>query len=164
MSNEIIQSIYTNQKLINYAKKRCYSLWEDLMSEIAITLYEMDKDKLTSLHNNKELESYCCKIIYLSSTSVNSPFYIKYIKPLPYVIQDKSEYDTEIDIMYNKSTGAIEWITTETEKTRPAIERKIFDLYLELGSYRKVGKEVNVPYKTIEYIVNKMRNRIKDHI
>ena len=163
MSNEIIQSIYTNKALIGYAKKRCYNFWEDLISEVAITLYDMDKDKLSLLYERKELESYCCKIIYLSSTSVNSPFYIKYIKPLPYVKQTP-EYDYEIDIMYNKSTGAIEWITSETEKTRPAIERKIFDLYLELGSYRKVGKEVNVPYKTIEYIVNKMRTKIKDHI
>ena len=78
--DSVIKSVYLNKSLTDFAKKttKHNDLWQDVISEMIISLSDMPDAKLIELHRSEGLASYCFKIIYLSWNSPNSPFYKKY--------------------------------------------------------------------------------------
>lgn len=157
----IVSSIITSD-LERYAFKvsKGNDLWKDSISELVISLYEMDEEKLISLFNRGELAPYCYKILWFSFNSESSPFYRKYIKP-----EQTSElinYDLEFEeVDVEVIRGFINSLEAEISKKRFPSEVRLFELYSELGSYRAVAKKVNLPVMTCFYIIEGFKNEIK---
>lgn len=152
--NKILEEIFKNSELKSYAFKvaKGNSLYEDIISEIILYLNNLDDSKLFRLYESKEIFSYCYKIIWLSWNSTTSPFYIKYLK--------KNSQDFIISETKKKYCEA--YLLDELNKMEKLISRfpteiKVFEVYLKLGSLRKVSKETGIPHTTVQYLVNRVK-------
>ena len=159
----ILSSILKNESLIRYAKKTTNGnlLWEDIMSEMTLYLYEIPEDRFISIYRSEGLLSYCYKIIHLSWNSPRSDFYRKYRVEEPRTENVTFEYNPEIDILYNKCKDEINKITEEISSSRYPTESKMFEIYLECGSYRKTAKKLQLPTMTVFNLINGFKEKIK---
>lgn len=159
----IITSISKNEALKRYAKQTTKGddLWKDVISEMIISLYDMPEERFIAIYQSEGLISYCYKIIHLSWNSQTSPFYRKYRLLEPKIDNEEFEYDKEIDILYPKCIQAMKDLRAEVEPFRHPTEAKIFDLYLQLGSYRKTARELRLPTMTVFNIINGFKEQIK---
>ena len=166
-------------------------LWNDMWSELLLFLYEMPEDRFVSIYQSEGLVGYCNRVLYFSWNSTTSPFYKKYrmeerdkicdltpllnnqdtyngirdrfSKQLEFdPIDTESEYDPEIDILYNKCQDQICKLTEEISKKRYPTEPNIFDIYLSCGSYRKTAKQLRLPVMTVYNIINGFKDKIKE--
>jgi hypothetical protein len=162
----LLSDIANNEALKRYARKTTSNndLWQDIIAELLIQLCEMPHEKLKSIFESQGIYSYCYKVIHLSWNSPNSPFYRKYVTERIEDIPEPIDYDFDIDICYNKVTGAIEFITKDIEKTRFPTEAKIFDIFLECGSFRKTANKLNLPVMTIHKIITGFKEKVKELI
>lgn len=159
----IITSISKNEQLKAYARKTTQgnSLWEDIISEMIIYLYEIPKDRFDLIYRSEGLQSYCYKIIHLSWHSTNSPFYKKYRTEEPKTDNVEFDYNHEIDTLYQKALIEVNNLVYDVSKSGLPTKAILFDSYLKHGSYRKVAKEFDIPTMTIFNIINGIKDQIK---
>mgnify|MGYP001563717554 CR=1 FL=1 len=159
----ILTSISKNEQLKAYARKTTQgnSLWEDIISEMIIYLYEMPEERFIAIYRSEGLQSYCYKIIHLSWNSENSPFYKKYRLQEPRVDSETFEYNPEIDTTYKKCKKAVDELVYDVSASGMPTKAILFDLYLQYGSYRKVAKQLSIPTMTIFKIINNIKDEIK---
>jgi hypothetical protein len=161
----ILKELFENKEIYRIAKKYCNydNLHGDLISELYITLQNKE-DAFFKRLDKKQLFLYCCGILYFSWNSPTSPFYKKYrafqYSELKGVDLANAEEDKDtfcvaywIDKINKNST-----ITDNNS----LVKVRVFEKYLELKSYRKVGAEFNIPFKTVAYIVKMFVNDIKE--
>jgi len=162
----IITSISKNEKLKSYARKTTNgnALWEDIISEMIIYLYEIPEERLIQIYRTEGLQSYCYKIINLSWNSPRSNFYIKYLSEEPRTDSETFEYDHEIDVLYNKCKAEVDQLIHDVSSSGMPTKAIIFDLYLQYGSIRKVARELKIPTMTIFNIINGIKEQIKAKI
>jgi hypothetical protein len=65
---------------------------DDLTQEIYLILLEYDRDKITEMYNNKQLNFFLTRVIKNQINSVTSPFYKKYRKYYEYADENKNNY------------------------------------------------------------------------
>lgn len=155
--SKILTEIFNNSQLKSYAFKvsKGNSLRDDIISEMIISLNEMNDEKLYRLYDNKELINYCYKIIWLSWNSATSPFYIKYIK------ENKQDFIvSETKKKYCEALIFDELKEMEIKMQRFPTEIKVFEIYLKLGSLREVAKETGIPHTTVQYLVNRVKSEL----
>lgn len=162
----IITSISKNEYLKAYARKTTQgnSLWEDIISEMIISLYEIPEERFIAIYQSEGLQSYCFRIIYLSWNSPNSPFYRKYRVEEPRTDNETFEYNPEIDILYTKCKEQVDCLINDISSSGMPTKAIIFDLYLKHGSIRKVAKELKIPTMTIFNIIHGIKEKIKANI
>ena len=162
----IIKSVFENKKLIDFAKRTTNNndLYKDIISEMLVSISEMDEDKFIELHRSQGLINYCYKIIYLSWNSSNSPFYKKYRTNEHYElitdIQQVSEYNYEIDEQYHKYKERIEYLTNVISEKRYPTEAKVFEIFTEKQSVRATAKQLGLPTMTVWKIIDKFKTKI----
>lgn len=65
---------------------------DDLAQEVYIIILEYDRDKITEMYNNKQLNFFLTRIIKNQINSVTSPFYRKYRKFYELTDENKNNY------------------------------------------------------------------------
>lgn len=179
----IVKSIYLNTNLSDFARRttKGNDLWQDIISEMLISISEMPESKLIELHRSEGLVNYCYKIIHLSWNSPNSPFYVKYrakegddrvvmvgedyyseIELLTMVEVDA--YDAEIDVLSGKCDRIIKEIEFDISQKRYPSEVKVFELYTEIGSIRGVAERLRLPVMTVWEMINRFREKVKSKL
>lgn len=157
MINTILTEIATNEKIKAHAFKcaKGSDLWQDCISDLIITLAELNKDKLIDLYNKGTIYLYCFKIIWLSFNSEKSPFYRKYIKRSLYI---PMETETSFDYCETYVNERLDELEKDSIKYPTDIH--LFRLYLKFGSFRKVEKETGIQAMTVCKIINKLKTKI----
>lgn len=162
----ILNSIVKNEQLKSYARKttKGNSLWEDIISEMLLCLYEMPEERLIEIYRTQGLVSYCYKIIHLSWNSPNSPFYKKYRAPEPQTDNELFEYDPEIDIKLRKCKKAMSELQYDVSASGMPTKKILFEAYIQTGSIRKTAKMFNIPTMTMAYIITNTRKELLQKI
>ena len=162
--NNYISSILTSKDLVDYAKRLDkYGYADDCINELYLILSELDKDYLRDLVENKRLKFFCLKVIKLSLTSPSHPFYRNTIR---FTTNNSDEEIRDVCDEVNDCTlkKIVETQTRKIEQKRFPTEAKLFQLYVELGDYRSVAKEVDLPVMTCYKLINEFRKQIKRNI
>lgn len=166
----IVKSIYLNTHLSDFARRttKGNDLWQDIISEMLISISEMPESKLIELHRSEGLVNYCYKIIHLSWNSPNSPFYVKYRAKEGDDIRiegvEVDGYDVEIDVLSGKCDRIIKEIEFDISQKRYPSEVKVFELYTEIGSIRGVAERLRLPVMTVWEMINRFREKVKSKL
>lgn len=145
-----------DMSIYDYAYKvsKGNDLYKDIVSEALIYLYDLDNEKFNLID---DLKSYVCKMIYLSWNSPTSPFYRKF----------RNDNDTNYkEVGYENTDSILEDLDVleddiSKSKNRMAFEVRLFKMYAEMGSYRKVAERVDIPTMTVYKLVNSVREKMK---
>lgn len=152
---------------VNYIKNACLivgDLSDDLYQHIWLKILEMDTDKIESIHAKGFLDFYIMRMIRNEATNPNNPFLklIRFVNSSPYQEIEIAieEYDKEADLEYYKTCKTIK----EKLNTLFWYDKGIFELYLKLGSLRKVEKETGIKYGAIHQTVNKVKRQLNESV
>lgn len=164
MKQEILKSLFSTKEIERVAKKYCNNsdMYGDLVSELYLTL-EKKEDDFFDRVKGRDLFLYCCGILYYSWNSPRSDFYRKYrntnfVELKGINLADTKEVEDTFCFAYWMDKIKSNSVITDNNSL---VKVRVFEKYLELKSYRKVGKEFNIPFKTVEYIVKMFVNDIK---
>lgn len=168
--NDFILFIY-NSKNIQLAARRITSgndLYHDLISELLLMVSEMDISFLQSLYDKKQLIIYCYKIMYYQYIGPHTVFYKKYRvfeteQNLNKTDQMKimEDEDSDNEEIYNNLINIINKIEKGIAIKRYPTEIRLLELYVKCGTYRKIEKEVGISFKTAQYLVKNIIEKIK---
>lgn len=158
--NEILAIIYNSKKILVSAKSIAQGtgLHDDLVSELIMIVSEMNLDFLNKLQEKKELEVYCYKIMYYQFTNPKMNFYKNYRQA---IISNEEEDPYDIDGTYLNVTQLLSKIEKEIAQKRYPTEIRLLELYVEHGTYRKVGDAVGISFKTVQYLVKQVIEKIR---
>jgi hypothetical protein len=148
---------------------------EDLKSEVMLALLDMPDATFNNIQN---LKYYSIRMVMNMVTNTNHPFYKNFIRqsdPIPEHIITQSLHEDDISIESKKLYELVcgndynnKCITDDKELQI----KKIFDglywydrdltlEYLELGSFRKVEKETQIFYVSVQKTVSKVIKHIR---
>lgn len=170
MKQKILERLFSDNKLTTYAKRLCGNndLSNDLIQELYIYLNDKEDCFIIELNDKRELFFYSYRIMYYSWSSPTSPFYRKFkntqysdIKDMGVRMDIEAE---ECDLFdYAKWINKIESdVKNGWYNGKVHTEGVLMLKYLELGSYREVAKEMDIPHTTVQYIVQKYAKKLKD--
>jgi len=165
--NDILSEICSDKKYSEYCKKIGGDLSDDLFQYVCLYLLEMNEEKLIQLHKTNGLRMYITRIIYISINSNRSDFKKQLFGRLKYEDVEHIE-----DIQIESNDDLINQIKKEIEKeicksiknnSYPATA-KLFDIYLEMGSYKAVSNVTGIPYLTVRNHIKLFQKKIKSKI
>lgn len=160
--NDILLFIY-NSKAVKSSAIRITKgddLYNDLLSELLIIVAEMDIEYLVNLYNKKTLEIYCYKIMYYQYTQPHMAFYKKY-RSCETTTKGEVYEDDNIDQIHSDVVLLMNKIEKKIAQKRFPAEFRLLELYIEHGTYRKVGALVGISFKTVQYMVKNITEKIK---
>lgn len=157
MKDLAVVDLLSDESLKALADKIAGSHSEDLIQEVALLLLEMEEEKWISINENGYLRWYVVRTMLNMATSNRSTFASKYelnkSKTELVDIPNTEGYDFEKE-------ADISLLETFLERQH-WYDRDMLKLYLREGSYRKVSKATNIPFKSVGNTVKKTINRIK---
>ena len=165
-----ISEVAKDKRYIDYCRKIAgSSLYEDLFQYVCLYLLEMDKDKLIMLHKSGGLRMYITRIIYISINSNRSEFKnqifgkIKHDEINNLAIEDEDEAD--IYDCFNKISEEIKKeIFDNIKKNKYPASAKLFEIYVDCGSYIEVSRKTKIPYLTVRKHIQDFQKKIKRKI
>jgi len=144
---------------------RNHELAGDLLQEVIVQIYEKDKVILHS-YDNDTIKYYIVKIIKINWQSKTSPFHYKIRKPsekntelndsFVNYIQDNSEELKE----YEEMLKAVEEEFSELQW----FNKRLFELYLTLGSLKKVSNQTGIPIASTGRYIRETKLLIRQNI
>lgn len=174
VKNQIIAEIALNPFYTHYNKVLCARNGlskedsKDLFQSVIIGLLEMDEDKFLKI-SNENLKGYVCRILWLNATSKTAPFRfnnssntVELNDSHSNIAEEESE-EKEFIIKIAKDFFKKEDIEYK-KKGQKAWNVEVLKLYADLGSYRKVAKELKINYQTVRHIVLDLIERINEDI
>lgn len=149
------------KKYFNICRKitRGNSLWNDLYQESILAILELPEKKFAEI---KCLECFFIKIADRNWNSSTSPFYYKYRKIKTEQLtanvergeeegeEEKKEYEIS---RINKIISDSHWY-----------DRELFNLFLKLGSRRKVALKTGIPETSVKRTIREMKKKIKNSL
>jgi len=167
--SEIILGIYNSSSLRNYARSLEPALYEDLFSEVMVILLEYDEARIIEMKDKGYINFFVVKILSNLSNSKNSPFYYKFKKPLEFcrnlnradLVQPRYEHYKD-RLIYKIEAELKKDVAVSTDGF--GYEVRLLNMYLELGSLRKVARKTGINYKTISLTINDLIKRIKKNV
>ena len=132
---------------------------DDLIQEVALQLLEMPDDKWQEINEGGYLRFYVVRTIMNMATSKRSAFAKKYnlfntSNELPEQIEPEGyDHEKESDLR------TIETLLTELHW----YDKKVLEMYIEEGSYRKVAAKVGIPYKSIGNTVKRSLKTLRNN-
>ena len=177
-------SIIQHLTKVSYIKDTCRiagHLSDDLFQHIWVRLLEFDHVRLEQIYSKGYLQFYIYRMIVNEARNKNNPF----LKNLDYSnrniltieeinINDKSKNYTLNKIIKNIYTeeDAIDEIEFETKLKLVKsnldklfwYDKKIFELYVEFGSLRKVSAQTGIKYGAIHQTVRKVKKQLNENI
>lgn len=155
MKDQAAIDLLSDKELYELAQKLC-ECPDDLIQEVAMVILEMPDEKWQQINEGGYLRFYVVRAMITMATSPRSSFNKLYNRHNHQEIDhDREDYDWEKE-------ADISLIETLMEELH-WYEREVLKLWLEEGSYRKVAKKVDIPYKSIGNTVNKAIETLRDN-
>lgn len=136
---------------------------KDLIQELCLIICEKEDEELSKMDS---YFNFWCVRTLINITGTRGSFTKKY-RPHRLVYEDV-KFDSELD--YDKSVDelldSIEGILNKIEdsEARGWYKRRLFKLYLDCGSLRKVEKEVGINYSSVYLTVKEVKEKIKKEL
>ena len=166
MNREIEKYITNNYyQLLTITKKitKGHELSQDLLHEVILQLYNKDNIILRE-YCDEQIKYYIVSVIRINWHSTTSPFYYK-------IRKESSKY-TNIDEIYNLADDTqLEFekqqlfdILEESWTELDWFRKSLFEMYLTLGSMKKVSKQTRIPVSSISRYLRESKDQIKLNI
>lgn len=147
---------------VNYIRNTCNiagELAEDLFQHTWLKILELPKEKIEQIFNNGYIRFYIYRMIISEIHNPNNPF-LKVMTFKTEPLQDNlvaEEYNHEQDKTFEQTTSQVK------SKINNLFwyDKKIFELYIEHGSLRKVEKQTGIKYGAINQTVTKVRRVLR---
>jgi DNA-directed RNA polymerase specialized sigma24 family protein len=144
-----------DEELRELANKIC-SLPDDLIQEVALVLMELSEDKWQQINEGGYLRYYVVRTMLNMATSPRSSFSKLYnLHNYEQIDYDREDYDEEKE----SDIQMLEMLMEELYW----YDRKILEMWLEEGSYRKVSAKVGIPFKSIGNSVKRALETLKQN-
>ena len=157
MKEKAVIDLLGDESLNSLAVKIAGSHSDDLIQEVALLLLEMDQEKWETINDAGYLRWYVVCTMINMATSSRSTFARKYElhQPKPQLkdIPEEEGYDFEKEA----DISLLEEILEEYHW----YDRDMLRLYLKEGSYRKVSKVTNIPFKSVGNTVKKTIDNLR---
>ena len=166
MNREIERYITNNYyQLLTITKKitKNHELSQDLLHEVILQLYNKDNIILRE-YCDEQIKYYIVSVIRINWHSQTSPFYYK--------IRKESAKYTNIDEIYNLADDT--QLEFEKQQLFDILEqswceldwfrKSLFEMYLTLGSMKKVSKQTRIPVSSISRYLKESKDQIKLNI
>ena len=166
MNREIERYITNNYyQLLTITKKitKGHELSQDLLHEVILQLYNKDNIILKE-YCDEQIKYYIVSVIRINWHSTTSPFYYK-------IRKESSKY-TNIDEIYNLADDTqLEYekqilfdILEQSWCELDWFRKSLFEMYLTLGSMKKVSKQTRIPVSSISRYLRESKDQIKLNI
>lgn len=157
----VLNYISTNKNIKDYCQRVSRQWADDLFQYLFEVLASKSDSFLIEKYNEKKIEQYCFGIIYKSANYPSSTFYQQNIS-----FTNNNCFDADIDILQYNSEYCEIPLKKEIEGYRSEIksnwyEVELFNLYLELGTYKKVQEATGINHLSVRYSVVNFINEIK---
>lgn len=166
MNREIEKYITTNYyELLNIAKKitKNNELSQDLLHEVILQLYNKENIILRE-YCPEQIKYYIVSIIRINWCSTTSPFYYKMRKESSKYTNIEEVFnladDTQLEFEKQQLFDILEESWTELDWFR----KSLFEMYLTLGSMKKVSKQTRIPVSSISRYLKESKDQIKLNI
>ena len=155
---------------VSYIKDTCSiagHLSDDLFQHIWVKILELDHVKLEQIYSKGYLQFYIYRMIVNEARNPNNPFlvalkkdsvmaynygYIERINGYEYDIESDIEFETKLQKV-KENLDKLFWY-----------DKKIFELYIEFGSLRKVSAKTGIKYGAIHQTVTKVKKQLNENI
>lgn len=172
--NKQIEGYITDNyyELLTISKKltKGHELAQELLHEVILQLYDKKEIKLKKYCDNS-IRYYITAILRTNFYSKTSPFYYKIRKEAQTYLElfDDYTYEPIYDIVDEEVELALEkeklmCILEESYVELEWFEKSIFDLYIILGSLKKVSKKTQIPVTSVSRYIKEIRNKIKTQL
>jgi RNA polymerase sigma factor (sigma-70 family) len=166
MNKQIEKYITTNYyQLLTIAKKitKNHQLTGDLLHEVILQLYNKSNIVLQE-YSDDQIRYYIVSVIRINWHSQTSPFYYK--------IRKESAKYTNIDECFNLTDDTqLEFekqhlfdILEQSWCELDWFKKSLFEMYLTLGSMKKVSKQTRIPISSISRYLKESKEQIKTNI
>lgn len=166
MNREIEKYITTNYyELFKITKKitKNHELSQDLLHEVILQLYNKGHIILQE-YSNDQIKYYIVSIIRINWHSNTSPFYYKIRKESSRYVNIDEIFDladeTQLDFEKQQLFDILEQSWCELDWFR----KSLFEMYLTLGSMKKVSKQTRIPLSSISRYLKESKEQIKNNI
>lgn len=172
--NKQIESYITNNyyELLTISKKltKGHELSQELLHEVIVQLYDKKEIKLKKYCDNS-IKYYITAVMRINFYSKTSPFYYKIRKEAQTYLEIFDDYiyeplydvaDVEIELALEKEK--LICILEESYVELEWFEKSIFDLYIVLGSLKKVSKRTRIPVTSVSRYIKEIKNKIKSQL
>ena len=155
-------SIIQHLTKVSYIKDTCSiagHLSDDLFQHIWVRILEFDHVKLEQIYSKGYLQFYIYRMIVNEARNKNNPF-LKNHKHIDLEFIFTDEYDIEQDSDFETN---LEKVKCNLDKLF-WYDKKIFELYVEFGSLRKVSAKTGIKYGAIHQTVTKVKKQLNENI
>lgn len=141
-----------------YGRKKMWSDWEELRSEMIMQLYKMKDEKLFEAYNCGYLEYVCltiCKRISIGTISDTGIFSDKArFEELTFDLEDKmsADFSEKIEDMIGQIKN-LHWY-----------DRTLMEYALEGWKLREISEHTGINLKSVHYTIKKSKNKIKKNL
>lgn len=151
-------------ELFGIAKKitKNHDLSQDLLHEVILQLYDKDRIELKSYDDNS-IKYYIVAIMRINWHSTTSPFYYKVRREIQ-KYSDITEILTMSDEQEDFEKQLIFDILEQEWCELNWFNKSLLELYLTLGSMKKVSKKTRIPISSISDYIKTSRNTIKKNV
>ena len=155
MRDKAVIDLITDEELRELADKIC-SVPDDLIQEVALVLMELPQEKWQQINEGGYLRFYVVRTMLNMATSPRSSFSKLYnLYNYERADYDREEYDEEKE-------ADLQLLETLMEELH-WYDKKILEMWLEEGSYRKVAAKVDIPFKSIGNSVKRALTTLKQN-
>ena len=153
MRDKAVIDLLGDNELRELAQKIC-SVPDDLIQEVALVIMEMPQEKWLQINEGGYLRFYVVRTMLNMATSPRSSFSKLYdLHNYDKIDYDREDYDQEKE----DDLQLLETLMDELHW----YDRKILEMWLEEGSYRKVAAKVDIPFKSIGNSVKRALETLK---
>ena len=153
MKDKAVIDLIGDNELWELAQKIC-SVPDDLIQEVALVLMELPEEKWQQINEGGYLRYYVVRTMLNMATSPRSSFSKLYnLYNYEQIDYDREDYDEEKE-------ADLQLLETLMEELH-WYDRKILEMWLEEGSYRKVAAKVDIPFKSIGNSVKRALETLK---
>ena len=158
--------------LYKYAKRICYANYDDLCQHLLLILLEMPESKLIHVHNEGYLQIFCYKIMKNQTNGKSQKFHkqIKLQSDIDvfeleesmselkkYLVEEIDERDFEEESeIYDNKVETVQRVLNANKW----YERKIFELWSEGNSARKISRDTGISVREILRVIKFMKEQM----
>ena len=191
LKEQILKELANDKRYNTYCKSvlKYGDLHKDLYQFIMLLLCEMDETKLNKIYNNNPY-GYVTRMIYWNAISKTAPFfrYLKQDKNTSLGCENSESIQAKILLKSGLTTETIldeenedlnneellrhieTFLKSEVDyweglgKEDGGLSVRLLARYTEVGSYRKIAREADIPYPTVRHTIKTLLNKIHEDI